>query len=430
MQQTDKKNKIKIFTIRDRLTLELMLVFDEALAGNELDERALITRILALLGREPYASQLLFQDFSQDRRTVIATQSFIYLNEVLVLYRLKPAPSLEGKPGNMHILMESFCRHNQDLWQSAIIQRDFNNQTNYQDFFIPLAKKLMALCELIESSLCEVSKNQRHKYGYLWLNCQESRAQMPEELSLFETLRLLPLPLSNIVDNTELLKLLNRVISSLNERYMLLRACGLDPEYWLNKEEPSIANLEDLRKLRQTAVKSANTTSYQYDVNLYYRCFQELQGDNRKFAGFRNFEEWSYSEIGSQFLQKFASFNNVVYLNDNNDLECEEELIWQADLDYEEEIKNTIEKLIISHPQLFNNPIMSYFFREGLARGEPLCGDGQVSGILEDEQFQQLIAADSRYAGLDKATLARKIYQQAKRLIEMGQKYDNKKRGR
>jgi hypothetical protein len=344
---------------------------------------------------------------------VIARQSFIYLSELLLMYRLKPAKGANGSPGNMHRLMEALFRKGHAEWGNTLVERDQRSVFCEAAFFQTVKERLTALCLSIEDMLCKTSKNQRDQYSPIQLKAQQCAAEVPEEMSLFEVIRVLPLPLQNLVDDADLTKLMLRVMHSLNERYMLLRACGLNPEDWLQHEELSMGKLEDMRQLHKTAKETAGGEGCERDISLYQRCFYTLLAGKKTFAGFASFDAFAHSEVGEIFLQSFALVSPKELI----------ELIADDEDEYENDPRSSVEKLMASNSAPFQKDlVMRYFFMESLAGGQPLCGDERIKGILDDSEFQQLVANDPLYADLDKPKLARKIYQRAERIIKARRK--------
>lgn len=467
MQTPQDPDKIRIFNIRDRFALDIFRLLDVQLQADTLDEQTLSIKILALLNdtRKPYAKQLLFQDFSQPSLHVIEAQSQLYLAEQLITYRLKPAASLQGKLGNMLLLLQALFRKAQAQWaQNAEIKRQAEIQAHSEEYFQKTAEALAHLCQQLEAKLCEVSKGQREKYGILQLYAEQNCAEVPEELSLFEMLRTLPLPLKTLAAEPALSKLILKVIDSLNERYMLLRACGLNPIHWLNCKELSINTLKDMLNLRKTAAHIAQREGLEHDIGLYEKSFKQLQvekqlqaekkkaekkkkdmlnlrktathiaqreglehdiglheksfkqlqAEKKKVAGFASFIDFSHSEAGEVFLNAFAFIDPITQevIEELADTEEEKNILFRLE---------KIEKLIEDYPEAFDkDPVMLHFFRESIAGGLPLCGGEDIDGVLDQAEFQTLIANDERYANLDKATLAKKIYANAKKIINAG----------
>ncbi len=417
MQKQKDQDKIRIFNIRDRFALDLFRLLDAQLQADNLDEEALIVKTLALLSdtRKPYARQLLFQDYRQPSERVIAEQSHLYVTERLLLYRLKPAANLAGKPGNMLLLLQALFRKARAQWtQSAEIKRQAEIRPHSEDYFQTTAETLAHLCQQLEAELCKVSKGQREKYGILQLQAQQNCAEAPEEISFFQMLRVLPLPLTSLHSDPELSKLMVKVIDSLNERYMLLRACGLNPDHWLHREELSIGNLKNMVTLRNTAKRLSQLDGLEHDVNLYEKSFKQLQADKNKFAGCEHFTEFRHSEAGEIFLNAFAFVDPIAQqiIDEIADNEKEKNILFRLEM---------IEKLIEDYPEAFDkDPVMLHFFRESLAGGLPLCGDEGIDGVLDQAEFQALIANDKRYANLDQNKLAKKIYANAKKIINAG----------
>ncbi len=414
----------RLYTVCDRLVLDLLIILNEVLQKTSFDQEELSQRILLILNKEPYLSQLLFRDFNREREDRrYSAQSFTYLSEIFVLYRLKPANNLKGRPGNMHLLMEALCRKGPRQWgwkRTSVERRQKICREYVKDvFFAAAAETLKSLREKPGDNLSEVSKGQREKYGRLYLILDDNSAELPEEISLFEALKSLPVPLEDgFANDPGVQKLIFKVLESLNERYMLLRACGLNPEHWLSREELSIGKLKEMRLLRKHAAEKAKER--EQDMALYEQSFQELQGDKKKFAGCIGFDEFRQTEAGETFLRIFSLSAPPAPVDDMDDNESED-----TPEEKQADRLEWVERLIAAHPKPFQkDPVMACFFRKSLGGGLPLCAEG---GVLDDLDFRQLIANDMRYANLDNKALAKKIYQGAKAIIQAGQKRCNTK---
>ena len=146
------------------------------------------------------------------------------------------------------------------------------------------------------------------QYGPLWLIRPPCAAEVPEEISLFEIAEAVPVPLgSSFASDAELQRLIARVMDALNERYMLLRGCGLNPMFWHDRDEPSIARLRDLKRLRQAADELLRLGIEASNVEAYRRCFNELKGGAKSFAGFFQFrDDFASDEAGLSMLRYAA----------------------------------------------------------------------------------------------------------------------------
>ncbi len=149
------------------------------------------------------------------------------------------------------------------------------------------AGRSQALCKGLGDDYSPESVRRREQYGPLWLIRSPCVAEVPEELSLFEIAEALPVPLdARFTADADLQRLIVRVMDALNERYMLLRGCGLNPMFWHERDEPSIARLRDLKRLRQDADELLRFGIETSNVDAYQRTFNELKGGAKSFAGF------------------------------------------------------------------------------------------------------------------------------------------------
>lgn len=443
---------IRIRSILDRFTLEMLKILHQQLQQKHLNGDAFVQQLYQVLRREPFKSQLLFRDFNAASDETSDYHALLYISEILILYRLKPANNLMGKPGNMLRLLEILLQqgHPQATWSQARIKRSPSAAANtpspaappslatqlQQQKLAQLRTKLAQLRTKLAPNYSAIACNQREKYGPLQLHIgNDAIAEIPEELSLYEVISLLPLPLADGFVQQELIQLaLVRVLDALNTRYMLLRACGLHPEPWLHRDTPSIQQLKELRNLRKSVMNEAAQQGIAQDEKLYRTVFDQLKGDHKKLAGYESYQELRESEVGQRLITSPTFFTDPSILAD---LEEGEEMPWFAtSADHVEEsaaeMRNDplrerhekIAELIRAYPELFDtNPVMRYFFERSLGEGIPLDGSGLVPSILDEPEFRQRIANDSRYASLtNRADLAKKIYADAKRIIAKGQR--------
>jgi len=418
--------------ITDRLALDILKILHEALTETSLNYEQLSLRIVLTLSENHYVEQLLFRDFMADKETRwfklplpggqverIHDQAVTYFTKVLT-NRLQLVNQRGRLPTNMHLLLKDFCQQGSPYWKSVEIRRDQNLVNNCQDqpFFQEVAQALASQCQKLNHQFSQVSHRRREQYGPLWLLLGDCAAELPEELSLFfDVLQALPLPLpSNFIDNSQLQQRLHRVLENLNERYLLLRSCGLNPDTWIEREVPSTDNLRKLKRLRK---RVQNRWSENLSLpTRYQQVFKELQGEQKKFAGFTNFEEFMASEIGQAMLNyPMISFHEEEDSEDEKNFQgrVEDRANFYAVVNFEESVTNAcqrMQKLVAQNPDLFN-PVMSYLFQKILGCRQPL------PRILHVE-FRQLIENDSRYAHLSDEKLRITLLADAKTIIQQG----------
>ncbi|MCP4699076.1 MAG: hypothetical protein GY862_19820 [Gammaproteobacteria bacterium] len=158
---------------------------------------------------------------------------------------------------------------------------------------------------------------------------------------------------------------------------------------------------------------------------LYREEFARLQGDKKKFAGSRDFDEFAKSETGRTLLkltplslEQAFDWNGEEEAADVADEEAEalEEAVFSEEAAKSGEAE--IEILIETCPKLSGDPVMKYLFREGIGKGVPLCSTEEAEGVLKNPEFRKLLAVDRRYTGLSGDKLANKLYRDAMALID------------
>jgi hypothetical protein len=214
--------------------------------------------ILLTLNKPYYRQHLLFTDyynqnslyeFSYQGKKIHAEANF-YLIEVLGR-TLTLANGIKQNPTNMHALLIAYCALTQDQrWHSSTIVRDAHTTENIGDFFTATAKKLSQQCQKLGDNYSKIAKSRRLEFGAYWFKVENYAAQVAEELNLFQVIETIPTPLNN---GQERPLLLLKVLENLNEKYGLLRSCGLPPQQWLLNPKPSIADLEELKQLHKAA---------------------------------------------------------------------------------------------------------------------------------------------------------------------------------
>ncbi len=444
----------KLNTIVDRLALDLLTIIqdhlmDESFDMSDANQRdALHLRILLLLSRADYVNQLLFRDYGKTEAQVwhrmpsshssmpqgtsrrIHDQAITYLFKVLSR-ALTLAQNRKDKPTNMHVLLQYLCRFGfPPFWVEAQLKRDpkIRSSEGGERSFQRTAKIFELLIQKSSRSVSAIALRRRLEYGPYWLLANESSAEVPEEISLFDVLKAMPVPIDPVfVDDDNIQKVFARILDALNERYMLLRACGLDPELWLDREGPSIAVLKDMAKLRRCTEKKQQTEQEQnskWGVVSHFRfCFREFQGERKKFAGCKDFDEFASTEAGSIMLNQPPISLNMAAA----DLEGEHaghdsaETVAGTQQDPSEELSNQIDikaqcrYIVEKNPKLFDE-LMKHVFVEILGSGCSLYDPV----VWNDPVFLKLLSSSPLYDNLSRDECAKKIFRKANQLVNKG----------
>jgi hypothetical protein len=436
----------QINTILDRLALDMLGILEDCLTRTPLDRDRLHLAVLLTLSRRIYVDQLLYRDYRLDRNTQwynwslpdgsearVHEQGIVYLHKVLAR-RPKLARRLRDEPGNMHLLLGLLCRYGpaQFGWRQATVRRDARLVASGEaaDFVGHLALELAAQRARLADDYSDDSKRRRSEYGPIWLIRGDCTAEVPEEMSLFDVVEATPVPLEQaFVEDTELQRMLVRVLDALNERYMLLRACGLDPEVWHDRDEPSIARLRDMKQLRKPAEELMRLGIEDDTLHAYRRVFDELKGKDKQFAGFSSFDEFAISEQG-QLMLRYASLSLDEPLatdDEGEDWALHETLADPEAEDVEESVTRKLaagqwaQLLIDEQPELFD-ALMRYFFLEVIGEGRPIHGGPGDPGVLRDHEFRALVESYPELTILDEGELAEQLCQRAEAIIKRGLK--------
>lgn len=454
--------KFKKNTIVYKLALDLLIILRDALTKPTLDQERLSLRILLTLSKKPYVNDLLFRDFNLSHDFVwsewsfrpqlidgkiisiarIHNQSWVYLETVL-MRRLTLANNLEEMPTNMHLLLKKLCQYGspEHLWQAVELKRDKNQTPTGKEnlSFQRVAKQLAVQCQRLSNHGNEISQRRREQYGPLWLLLEDGVAEVPAELALFfGVLEALPLPLNpDFADDLELQYLLSRVLESLNERYMLLRYCGLNPDpergNWMEREELSINVLREMSKLKKLVKDNLVTDQESHLESTYRQAFNQLKGKQKKFAGCHNFAEFAASEWGVIMLNYSAvHLNHAANDADPDNEEILQDLLTAPDpesgyaqlgvREYNEkydqksafvqcDAREGRYKLVETYPDQFgNDPVLIYFFCEILSFNQNFPP--------ADPKFNQLIKPHSQYAQLSDQELLIVLSDKVDRIIE------------
>ncbi len=410
--------------ILDRLAWELTSILIESLTRAEFSRERLDMHMLLTLSKKIYVDRLLFRDLSDaapvhslhrlasgargDDVEIVHDEAIEYLYKVLGR-PLTLAQNLLDKPTNMHQLFKLFCHGaaEADGWSEAEIRRELDVQEHAEPAHLHVASLLATQCTALGQGYSEISSRRRTQYGPLYLFVGKSVIEMPEQMSLFDVLEALPKPLDfNAAQKRSLQNQLNRLLKSLNERYMLLRSCGLNPSVWLERDQPSIARLRDMKQLQKHAQAALREGRDQDVATACEHAFLALKGAKKKFAGWTSFSDLVLDEAGAA-LVRLPQFS----FDDAEELglvpaasESESDPLVAAD---------HVESLIRLRPDLFDSS-MAYFFRHAVALKRDM-GD-----LLLDPQFRTLLSDDPGYAGYKDDALVSALRGKAAHIVAEG----------
>ncbi|NOT85627.1 MAG: hypothetical protein HOP02_12810 [Methylococcaceae bacterium] len=290
-----------------------------------LKDRLAVKIMLTLSEVKLYREDLLFRDYKLDHDELwidyvlpdgklqrLHTESIFYVQAVLGK-RLMLVSKRKSLPTNLHFLLLMLCRYSLDNnWLNTRIKRKHEPASDINAaFFNPLAKLLKRQCQRLKT-VSAVSATYRERYGVLYLQVGQNRAEMPEEISLFDVLEAVPIPLNAALKQQPVwyAPLLERILLSLNEGYGLLRACGLPPQIF--GDDLSIGRLRELRHLKKAAEAYLKKGDIQSREAAYSQAFAALvarkksapeQNKVTKWAGFEDFKGFAGSEVGAKLLQ-------------------------------------------------------------------------------------------------------------------------------
>ena len=433
----------QVNSILDRLAVDVLGVLELCLSEAPLDHDRLQLALLATLSRRRYVVNLLYRDFRRDGESAVQRydlpdgtsiqihdQAIVYLDKVLAR-RPKLARRLRETPGNMHLLLGLLARHSArgGGWADVEVRRDPDLEARGEDpdFLEPLARALAAQRQRLGDDYGEDSARRRREHGPIWLVRGACAAELPEEMSLFEVLEATPVPLqADFADDPELQRMLARVMDSLNERYMLLRASGLDPDEWHDRDEPSIARLRELKQLRRPA-EDLLRLQIETDVDAAYRrTFDELKGAAASLGGFASFDDFATSPVGQAILRHgVLSLDEPVAGGDEDDERARHETIASeappvdAAVAERHDAGAWTRRLLAAHPGWFD-PVMAAFFTAVIGHGRPIHGADGEAGLLDDLAFRRLVRAEPSLRDLTPGELAEELYERAQAIIRRG----------
>ncbi|MGI9302237.1 MAG: hypothetical protein ACR2RB_05950, partial [Gammaproteobacteria bacterium] len=452
--------------IVDCLAADLLDLLTECLTETRIDRDKLDVGMLLILSRRCYINGLLFRDYGEEQHAQYSSiggerihdQAITYVYQVLGR-KLTLAQNLLDRATNMHLLFQNLCRSAKATgWEQTEVRRDREGRSRNEDRdgFGFVAGELKRQRADLGNDFSSISKRRRIEFGPLWLTVADASTQAPEEMSLFDVLTALLLPLhNNFAEVKEIRLRFLRVIESLNERYMLLRSCGLDPSDWAERAEPSINVLKEMKKLRDNAkrflhldalVKSTTSSAdRQYvagdvigdmlssglagkkyavirkllnedrsawklfaertdEQQVYATLFDALKGEQKKFAGSTTFMELVGTEHGMTMFR-----NSLDELHDETSTDDMDETEFTVNIDQTESIR----QLTIRYAEQFD-PVMNYFFNQVLGEGR------RLHVALVDPDFRHRIDDHPDYNGLSDGELAGQLYANAENIINQG----------
>lgn len=428
-----------------------------------------------------YARQLLYRDFNESDNFIIAE---FYIDDVLWLRCLQVANTSKAKPSNAHLLLTRLCALNADSsWRGVMIHRSAQ-----PDFMPSVLASFRRTAEALAKhdkpieQYSEVAKRRQAEFGDFYLTLAHSGAKVPAELSLHVIFSCCPQPLvKNFTEDGEFTQRFGSTVEHLNERYALLRSCGLDPKTWID-DKVSIQQLRELKALRKLAKQSEawldnrpvlayraafpvlqeqlyqlkilkklaksgadNELKADYlevialfqqhlrklknlpkldeqmpawiDVRLetfYRKILVQLQETAKKskkkpVASFATFEQWLASDIGAVMTASpLEDWQSCPQSDDPTD-----EWISLEDEEIEDtELKKTacFASLVDLFPKAFS-PVMAYLFAHLLDK------PNWKLMVADDTRLAVLLAREPRYQGLQGASLAEQLWQDAEKLV-------------
>ena len=387
--------------LKDRLAIKILLVLSYHLYYKKDAKETSLFR-----------HELLFQDFrlSEDEQWLVIpdssghsqriyTEAFNYLTEVLCK-RTQLISTHQAKLTNVHKLLLMLWRYSvEERWLGTRLKR--NNRPNIApvDFSGSFFERTARILEKQYENLTDLSmmvKNIRLKYGALFLSVGTYRCCVADEMSLFDVIEAVPAPL-----RTTLLQpspprwyqpLVEKIILNLNEKYGLLRSCGLSPSDW--HERFSVGILRELKELKKLADSYKKQDIDLDNEQAFEKAFATLLAEQGKVAGYTEFKDFKYSEVG--FAMMSIPLESIDDENNGNTI---------VDDPFNPDHEHDLLRLLNDFPEDFT-PITGYFFAEVIAKLRSIDSD---NGIWTDLVFNDLLAADPYFSGLKKDEVIEKL---------------------
>lgn len=390
----------KSATIIYRFCQQATEIFNQHLSKDAVVSEKIWLDLLELLSHKLYTENLLFRhyaecsdyEFIEIKGKRFNTEAWFYVTDVLSR-RLSLANKMVEQPTNMHDLFLFYLQTSEDRrWQASTLSRGFKTLTNaLAEFFQPVAGILMQHCRKLGHQYGEISKRRRLQYGPFWLAVGDNHAEVAEELALNDLLEALPVPL---IAQPAVPKYFLRVVETLNERYALLRSCGLPPEHWYHRDEFSIGQLKQLKQLIK-AIQASVAQGVKRETACR-ECFESFKAQDRDFLNFASFEA---------FYRFYAMETTAAhYYSDEFEPDGYEDISpQQSDADLLGFQKQ--------HPQLFN-PLTNHAFSELLVNGITL------QALLKNPVFKDLKKQNAEYAALSDSKLLKRLQRELSDILE------------
>lgn len=388
-------------TIIYRFCQQANTIFNAQFASSIFDSERTWLALIEVLSHPIYVEHLLFRNYGDSNNYEFISiagkryhpEAWAYVTEVL-MRKLTLANKLEDKPTSTHDLLAFYLRSSLDQrWHVSIIKRALHAQTTQLDtFFQPIAAILHGQCRKLGNQFGEISKRRRLQFGAFWLVTGENRAELAEEMALPDVLQALPLPLA---EHPVVPQGLLRLVETLNERYGLLRSCGLPPQHWLNRNDLSMTQLKQLKTLQQMVRQRLE--SGEERATAVRACFENLKADENAFIGFSRFEN---------FYRFYCAETTVGFQHsDQFDPDAIDDIS-------EQQTDDDLRDFLTNNPQLFN-PLTAYVF-------ERLVIDGIVlSRLIKDTYFSERKNSLPDYALLSESKLLKTLQQQLNEIREI-----------
>ncbi|MGI9332519.1 MAG: hypothetical protein ACR2RL_05115 [Gammaproteobacteria bacterium] len=428
----------------DRFSWELLQILGDSLTQPRLNRDAFDLRVVATLSRKHHVRHLLFRDYRLEEQRWVATLAdgttlnfhdeatrYFYAH---MTYRLALAPKPKQRPAeqhmtNMHRLFSLMCQHSaSSQWRNVRTLRSLQRpaRSSGHESFGAVSKALEQQREALEhKSLGELTLGRQRESGPLWLVLDDAAAEVPEQMSLLDVLNALPLPLSGSFSrDPDIQKFLTRVLDSVNERYALVRGCGLSLDPWLERNHPSIGVLRQLRALRRASSALMNSAAGTRPAQAHRLAFMELKGKQKKYAGVKTIEELMRTEYGAQMLglgplsldalgeqdsgsqgsgsQGSGLLSDAAALSDSSSE--------MSVLERNSAMVEWFDSAVEARPRLFP-PVMRALFWAVLVE------ERGIDELVADGGFRQLLDANGEFLGLDDSSLEAALRRKALEVV-------------
>lgn len=445
----------------DRLVYDLLLILRNTLSDptvdllhDQDDVEMLEFRVLELLSQPLYVKHLLWRDYKKSSaekwhllRTARGEKLWIHDEAINYFYkvlrrRLGLAQNLKERLPSMHLLLQAGCRFGpaEQGWSDATIKRDPGLRPRHPEV-VPFRRTVEALERQCQELAEEKVKSQgadadagivarrRAEFGPLWLIIADCVAEVIAELSLFhDVLRPLPTPLpAEFAEDAEFQKHFQAVVQSLNERYGLLRSCGLDPQVWFDSEALSVNVLEDIKELRGSVAERRKEQPDQERSIAYESCFNGLKGGKAKFAGCKTFSEFRETEVGALLVGGGHVSIDPDLLDDDESKDDDESGVtrhFDPDEFGDEPTREEAKQYIAQYPELARDELMSTVVRvafAGRALDEPEIM-AELRGLIDRNDLHK-----KKFGALTDRSLVKALCNQAQQIVQRHQQRINRK---